>query len=121
MTKAANRLGVAQPFLSKTIAALEDELGVELFDHVGRSIQLNSNGRFFYQRVSELLDSLDNTCRELKKRPAARSGGPLKLPPTWDFICRGFCPTSESTPLISTLPTPQRSGLNWRTCCGRKR
>lgn len=67
MTKAANRLGVAQPFLSKTIAGLEEELGVELFDHVGRSIRLNQNGTFFYERVSDILSSLDNTCEELKK------------------------------------------------------
>ncbi|MEL4861735.1 LysR family transcriptional regulator [Pseudoflavonifractor phocaeensis] len=67
MTKAATRLGVAQPFLSKTIAALEEELGVELFDHVGRGIRLNQNGDFFYKRISEILKSLDSTCDELKK------------------------------------------------------
>lgn len=79
MTKAATQLGVAQPFLSKTIAALEDELGVELFDHVGRGIRLNSNGDFFYKRVSELLDSLENTCQELKKMASYAEQGAIEI------------------------------------------
>ena len=79
MTKAALRLGMAQPFLSKTIAALEDELGVELFDHVGRGIQLNQNGNFFYKRISELLTNLDNTCDELRKMDQYRDSGTIEF------------------------------------------
>lgn len=79
MTKAATRLGIAQPFLSKTIAALEEELGVGLFDHVGRSIQLNQNGDFFYKRISELLDSLDTTCQELKKMASYAENSAIEI------------------------------------------
>lgn len=67
MTRAAVRLGVTQPFLSRTIAALEKELGVMLFDHVGRGIRLNKNGEYFYKRVSEILANLDTACTELKR------------------------------------------------------
>ena len=67
MTRAAERLGVTQPFLSRVIASLEKELGVSLFDHVGRGIRLNKNGEYFYKRVSEILKSLDTACQELAR------------------------------------------------------
>ena len=42
--KAAERLHVAQPALSRQIANLEDELGLKLFDRVGRRLLLTSEG-----------------------------------------------------------------------------
>lgn len=65
MTRAAEQLMVAQPFLSKTIAALEDELGVPLFDHVGRQIRLNDYGRAFYARVQRIFLELEDAQKEL--------------------------------------------------------
>ena len=44
VSKAAVRLHVAQPALSRQIANLEDELGLKLFDRVGRRLLLTSEG-----------------------------------------------------------------------------
>jgi DNA-binding transcriptional LysR family regulator len=44
VSKAAERLHVAQPALSRQIANLEDELGLKLFDRVGRRLLLTSEG-----------------------------------------------------------------------------
>lgn len=66
ITRAAEELDTSQPFLSKTISDLEKELGVSLFDHVGRSICLNQYGRIFYQRVCRGLQEIENGKRELQ-------------------------------------------------------
>jgi DNA-binding transcriptional LysR family regulator len=54
VSKAAERLHIAQPALSRQIARLEDELGLKLFDRVGRRLLLTSQG-----------DQLLNDCRGL--------------------------------------------------------
>ncbi|MGN0130845.1 MAG: LysR family transcriptional regulator [Lachnospiraceae bacterium] len=66
ITRAAEELDTTQPFLSKTISELEEELGVPLFDHVGRSIRLNSYGKMFYKRVCKGLQELEDGKRELQ-------------------------------------------------------
>src|SRR5262249_58773377 len=42
VTSAASRLNMTQPTASRQIDALENELGVSLFDRVGRGLQLTS-------------------------------------------------------------------------------
>lgn len=60
LTKTAHELMVSPPALSATISKLEKELGVLLFDRVGRSIRLNANGKLFLNYVDSALLSLDN-------------------------------------------------------------
>ncbi len=67
--RAAARLNLSQPALSRQIHALEDELGVPLFDRVGRRIQLTSEGDDLLRRSRRLLaeaDSLGERARLLK-------------------------------------------------------
>lgn len=45
VSKAATRLHVAQPALSRQISNLEQELGLKLFDRVGRRLVLSSEGQ----------------------------------------------------------------------------
>lgn len=59
MTKAAEALHVSQPSLSKAVKGLEEEMGVPLFDRVGRSIALNMNGRIVLQAVERAVESVD--------------------------------------------------------------
>jgi DNA-binding transcriptional LysR family regulator len=44
VSKAAQRLHIAQPALSRQISALEQELGIKLFDRVGRRLRLTGEG-----------------------------------------------------------------------------
>ncbi|MFJ9616812.1 LysR family transcriptional regulator [Streptomyces noursei] len=65
ISRAAEELRVAQPSVSRTIARLEAELGVPLFDRQGRTVRLNRYGAAFLVRVERALDELDDGRREL--------------------------------------------------------
>jgi DNA-binding transcriptional LysR family regulator len=65
LSQAAAELRVAQPSLSRAIARLEADLGVPLFDRVGRGLRLNRFGARFLRRVDRVLHELDDARREL--------------------------------------------------------
>lgn len=58
-TKAAQKNMVPQPSISNAIKRLEDELGTELFDRVGKKIYLNENGAYLYKKATTILNTLD--------------------------------------------------------------
>ncbi|MCZ2996008.1 LysR family transcriptional regulator, partial [Acinetobacter baumannii] len=60
-TRAAERLHIAQPPLSRQIQQLEDELGVMLLER-GRPLRLTEAGRFFYEHANVLLEQLAKVC-----------------------------------------------------------
>jgi LysR family cyn operon transcriptional activator len=67
--RGANRMNLSQPALSRQIHALETELGVPLFDRIGRRVQLTSEGEDLLRRSRHLLteaDSLGERARLLK-------------------------------------------------------
>jgi LysR family cyn operon transcriptional activator len=67
--RAAARLNLTQSAASRQIHALESELGVRLFDRIGRSIKLTSEGEDLLVRSRRLLsdaDSLGERARALK-------------------------------------------------------
>ena len=67
--RAAVRLNLSQPALSRQIQALEAELGVPLFDRIGRRVQLTSEGEDLLRRSRRLLaeaESLGERARSLK-------------------------------------------------------
>ncbi|MCM3725457.1 LysR family transcriptional regulator [Neobacillus cucumis] len=66
MTRAAEELQIAQPSLSKTIARLEEDLGVSLFDRKNRQLQLNHYGRLFLERVNRVFLELNEGKREIE-------------------------------------------------------
>jgi DNA-binding transcriptional LysR family regulator len=53
---AARRVHTSPGSLSKAVARLEDELGVALFDKVGRNIRLTDRGRLLASEAQRLLD-----------------------------------------------------------------
>lgn len=55
-TRAAARLNIAQPPLSRQIQQLEDELGVVLIEKGSRPLRLTEAGKFFHAHAQELLD-----------------------------------------------------------------
>ena len=74
ITKTAAELWISQPALSRAIRSLENELGCELFDRVGKNIILNDTGRLFYERVSGSISQLDEAIKMVRVRAAERPG-----------------------------------------------
>lgn len=59
MTRTAEQLYITQATLSNVIANLEKQLGVKLFDRVGRSLQLSQVGKLYLESVNAALDALE--------------------------------------------------------------
>lgn len=59
-TRAAERLHIAQPPLSRQIQQLEAELGTTLFDRNARPLSLTPTGRLLYDQTSQLLGRVDD-------------------------------------------------------------
>src|ERR1700721_1052855 len=58
-SRAAERCKVAQPSLSQQVQKLEEDLGVKLFDRLGRSIRLTEAGRAFIPRARAILHQME--------------------------------------------------------------
>ena len=59
VTRAAQRLHVAQPSLSQALRALESELGVQLFHRVGRGLRLSSAGEALVGPARQVQRAID--------------------------------------------------------------
>lgn len=58
--KAAERLYISQPPLSRQIKQLEEEIGVTLIDRDNRPLKLTEAGEFFYEHAIQILRKSDN-------------------------------------------------------------
>ncbi|MEH6936755.1 LysR family transcriptional regulator, partial [Bacillus sp. JJ664] len=69
-TRTAEKLGIGQPNLSYQIKALEDELGVPLFDRIGKKNALTQAGKILFEHstiVFETIKSANNQIQDLQK------------------------------------------------------
>lgn len=64
-SRAAERVFLTQPAVSKRIAALENQLGTRLFDRIGKRVQLTPAGTALYERARRVLRELDDVKRSI--------------------------------------------------------
>lgn len=105
--RAAERLGVAQPALSRAIQALETDLDVALFLRTNRSVQITPAGRVFLHGCREVIALADRTIDETRNAHEGRVGA-LQIGYT-DFAIAGALPRllkgfQESLPGITLRP-----------------
>ena len=65
-TKAAARLRVAQPALSRRVQDLEDEIGVDLFKRSPRGVTLTAEGKLFLEEALEVLKRADESVKRVR-------------------------------------------------------
>ena len=91
LTKAAERLNIAQPALSRQIKLLEAELGVSLFDRHGRGMVISDAGR----------DVLDHAIRIMTEMESIRNTTANRGSPYHGTVMIGTTPTVAK---IATIP-----------------
>jgi len=62
-SKAASLLFISQPAVSMQLKKLQDDLGIKLFDKIGKNINLNENGKILFEyteRIFSLVEEAEN-------------------------------------------------------------
>ncbi|WJH34663.1 LysR family transcriptional regulator [Paenibacillus sp. CC-CFT747] len=67
VTEAANALHVAQSSVSRQLANLESELGVDLFNRRGRKVKLTPIGKILLERVEQVMNMIQEAEQEVKE------------------------------------------------------
>lgn len=65
ISRAAERLHVSQPTISRQLKDLENELGVTLFDRNGHNLKLTNSGEYFSNQVNQILSLADKTVENM--------------------------------------------------------
>lgn len=67
LTRAAEKLFIAQPPLTRAIKQLEEELGVELFIRKPRGLQLTTVGEYFLEQARQILNKVSGTINDTRR------------------------------------------------------
>lgn len=117
ISKAAEKLLISQPALTRTIKQLEEEINVALFESKGRGIRLTPAGMYFYNVVSRLLDDLNSSVRQLQSQSALLGNGIMltnEIPELYPYMLRAFLmahpgiPVSENNHASNALEGAER-------------
>lgn len=64
---ASSELNISQPSLSRSIASLEEELGIVLFERKGRTVALTKYGKVFLEHTNQILEDVRLAQKHMKK------------------------------------------------------
>jgi DNA-binding transcriptional LysR family regulator len=73
-SRAAERLHVSQPPLSRQIAGLERELGIRLLERNNRSVSLTAAGRIFLERARDVLKGVESAVSSTRQAAEGELG-----------------------------------------------
>jgi DNA-binding transcriptional LysR family regulator len=74
ITRAAERLGIAQPPLSRLIKAIEHDIKIQLFRRVPHGVELTDAGRTFLEGARATFASLDRTLEAARRTARGEEG-----------------------------------------------
>jgi DNA-binding transcriptional LysR family regulator len=72
--RAAERLRIAQPYLTTRIRRLEERLGLRLLDRTTRSVRMTPAGEKFYERAKYAVSQIEDAIASTKLVAAGRAG-----------------------------------------------
>jgi len=93
-TRAAEKLRVAQPALSRQIRQLEDELGVKLLERNKRAVRLTEAGKAFWSEAIALLKQSEQAVRIARQNGEA-APAELKIGYIWGLFHSSVPPLLE--------------------------
>jgi DNA-binding transcriptional LysR family regulator len=103
-SRAASRLHVAQPALSRAVKQLETELGAALLERSRHHVRITPAGAVLLQESAILFEHLDESLRRVR-RTAAGEEGELRLgyigPPTEPFLGKLLAEYQKRYPLVT--------------------
>ena len=105
VTRAAERLHMTQPTVTRAVQELERYYGVRLFERINRRLYITQSGRQLYARAVHIVGSFDRMEKELKN---------------WDefgLLRIGATPTLASVLLTKTLMTFEKKHPKLRVRC----
>src|SRR5579863_9994975 len=91
--RAAKRLRVAQPALSRQIQNLEEEIGFKLFERLPRGVRITEAGKLFLEDARRLLQEI-NDASARAKRIASGQSGTLRIGFVESISWQGIVPDS---------------------------
>jgi DNA-binding transcriptional LysR family regulator len=91
--RAAHRLRVAQPALSRQIQDLEEEIGFKLFERLPRGVRLSAAGKLFLEDVRRILQDVNEAAARAGRVALGRSGT-LRVGFTENASWQGVVPES---------------------------
>jgi DNA-binding transcriptional LysR family regulator len=113
-SRAARRLRIAQPALSRAVQEMERELGTSLIERVSRSPRLTPAGEVLLRETGVLLQRFDEALKRVS-RTAKGEEGELRLgyigPPTRSFLARLLKEYARRFPRVNVIleeRTPER-------------
>jgi DNA-binding transcriptional LysR family regulator len=72
--RAAARLYLSQPMVSKAVKRLEQQLGARLVDRTSLPVTLTPVGEAFRRQIDEALRMIDDACADVRRRMAREAG-----------------------------------------------
>jgi DNA-binding transcriptional LysR family regulator len=90
ITRAAERLEMQQPPLSRQISLMERELNVQLFRRLSRGVELTNAGQALFREAKAMLAHLDRALETTRRAARGEEGS----------LCVGVSPTAPFNPLV---------------------
>src|SRR5207245_10778644 len=72
--RAAQRLRIAQPALSRQIQDLEEEIGFKLFDRLSRGVKISAAGKLFLEDARRILQQVNEATTRAARVAQGKSG-----------------------------------------------